>query len=181
MTADPHLLRPDHRPTPFTADEIRLGCQPGRTIRMLVIQPGEEPVVRVTRFASGDAEGAEQEHWQETPDGARLTETERRRSTWLGFQGHASFPADTTEIDEETIDIPAGRFECLRYTTERAAPSGRSGSRGRRPACRCGSRSGRTGASSTRPRRSRTCRAAAPDQDRARPRRPDRDRLIATA
>jgi len=116
MAADPHLLHPDHRPTPFTADEIRAGCRPGRTIRMLVIQPGEAPVVRVTRFASADAAGAEQDLWQETLDGARLTATERRRSTWLDFQGHASFPADTTEIDEEEIDIPAGRFECLRYT-----------------------------------------------------------------
>ena len=25
-------------------------------------------------------------------------------------------PADATRIDEETIDIPAGRYECLRYT-----------------------------------------------------------------
>jgi hypothetical protein len=116
MAADPHLLRPDHRPTPFTAEEIRAGCPPGRTIRMLVQQPGEDPVIRVTRFVSADAEGAEQDHWQETPDGAPLGEPERRRSTWLGFQGHASFPATTTEIADEVIDIPAGRFDCLRYT-----------------------------------------------------------------
>ena len=116
MTADPHHLRPDHLPTPFSAEEIRVGCPPGRTVRSLVIQPGSEPFVHVTRFVAGDAEGAEQESWTETPEGVRLTEPKRRRSTWLDFQGHASMPAATTEVDEEEIEIPAGRFACLRYT-----------------------------------------------------------------
>jgi hypothetical protein len=65
---------------------------------------------------SGDADGAEQESWTEAPDGVRLTEPERGRSTWLEFQEHASMPAASTEIAEEEIDIPAGRFACLRYT-----------------------------------------------------------------
>ena len=116
MTTDPHQLRPDHLPTPFTADEIRVGCPPGRTVRSLVIRAGSEPYVRVTRFVSGDADGAEQESWTETPDGARLTEPERGRSTWLEYQEHASMPAAVTDISEEEIDIPAGRFACLKYT-----------------------------------------------------------------
>lgn len=117
MSSDPHQLRPDHLPTPFTADEIRRGCPPGRTVRSLVVRAGQAPYVRVTRFVSGDADGAEQEFWTETPDGTRLTEPERARSTWLGFQGHASMPAATTEVADEEIDIPAGRFACRRYTT----------------------------------------------------------------
>jgi hypothetical protein len=114
---DPHRLYPDHLPTPFTADEIRAGCQPGRTIRSLVVQPNSDPIMRVTRFVSSDAEGAEQDSWEETPDGVRRGEPKRRRSTWLEFQEHASFPASTTERAEEEIEIPAGRFDCLRYTT----------------------------------------------------------------
>lgn len=116
MTNDPHRLHPDHLPTPFTADEIREGCPPGRTVRSLVHEKGEAPYLRITRFVSGDAEGAEQETWTETPDGARLTEPQRRRTAWLDFQGHASMPAATTAIAEEEIEIPAGRFACLRYT-----------------------------------------------------------------
>jgi hypothetical protein len=116
MTVDPHQLRPDHLPTPFSANEIRAGCPPGRTIRSLVIRAGSEPSVRVTRFVSGDADGAEHDSWTETPDGVRLTEPARNRSTWLEFQEHASMPAAQTEIAEEDIDIPAGRFACLRYT-----------------------------------------------------------------
>src|SRR6266568_762233 len=114
MTSDPHHLQPDHLPTPFTADEIRAACQPGRTLRSLVVRPNSDPIVRVTRFVSADADGAEQDSWEETPDGARLGEAKRRRSTWLEFQEHASFPAATTERSAEEIEIPAGRFACLR-------------------------------------------------------------------
>jgi hypothetical protein len=115
-SSDPRQLHPDHLPTPFTADEIRVGCQPGRTVRSLVVKAGEDPVVHVTRFVSADAEGAEQESWAETTDGTRLSEPERRRSPWLGFQEHASFPAATTDVADEEIEIPAGRFAGLRYT-----------------------------------------------------------------
>jgi hypothetical protein len=116
MSVDPHQLHPDHLPTPFSADEIRLGCQPGRTIRSLVVEPGREPIIRVTRFVSADDEGAEQDSWHESLDGLSLTEPVRRRSTWVDFQGHASFPAATTECADDAIDIPAGRYDCLRYT-----------------------------------------------------------------
>ena len=116
MPADPHQLRPDHLPTPFTADEIRRDCQPGRMVRLLVVQPGADPIVRVVRFVSADADGGGQETWTESPDGERLSEPTVGRSRWLDLQRHASFPAASTEIAEETIDVPAGRFECLRYT-----------------------------------------------------------------
>ncbi|HYK96690.1 MAG TPA: hypothetical protein VE011_12635 [Candidatus Dormibacteraeota bacterium] len=116
MVADPHVLRPDHLPTPFTAAEIREGCPPGRTVRSLVIEAGAEPIVRVTRFLSCDADGADRESWAEAPDGRRLTEPVSDHATWREFQEHASMPADSTRIDKETIDIPAGRYDCLRYT-----------------------------------------------------------------
>ena len=116
MSDDPYRLQPGHLPTPFSAIDIRAGCPPGRTVRALVLEQGRDPYVKVTRFVSGDAEGAEQESWTETPDGEPLTEPERRRTTWLGFQRHASMPAATTDIAEERIEIPAGRFDCLRYT-----------------------------------------------------------------
>jgi hypothetical protein len=115
MTDDAHQLRPDHLPTPFSAAEIRVGCPPGRTVRALVVRPGQPPYVRITRFGLGDSEGADRETWTETPDGTRLTEPEHDRSTWLEFQEHASMPIATTVIDEEEIEIPAGRFDCLRY------------------------------------------------------------------
>jgi hypothetical protein len=82
---------------------------------MLITEPDADPHVRVTRFVTGDDEGADQEFWTETLDGHRRSEPERRRSTWLDFQGHASMPAATTVRSAEVIEIPAGRFDCLKY------------------------------------------------------------------
>jgi hypothetical protein len=112
---DPYQFRPGDLPTPFSATEIRVGCPPGRTVRSLVEQAGQEPYIGVTKFVTGDEDGADQEFWRESPDRTRLTEPQRRRSTWLEFQGHASMPAAQTTRTEETIDIPAGRFECMKY------------------------------------------------------------------
>jgi hypothetical protein len=113
---DPHLLRPDHLPTPFTADEIRDGCQPGRTVRSLVEEAGQPPYIHVTRFVGATPGGAKQEAWDEDLDGTRRGDPLRRHSTWLDFQSHASFPAASTQVSEEEMEIPAGRFEMLRYT-----------------------------------------------------------------
>ncbi len=115
MDNDPHRLDPDHLPTPFTADEIRAACQAGRTLSYRIERAGQEAVIRLTRYVSGDASGAVQESWQQSADGRRLSEPEHERSTWAELQRHASFPAATTRRDEEEIDIPAGRFACLRY------------------------------------------------------------------
>ena len=67
-------------------------------------------------FGEGDAEGAWEESWTETLDGVRLTEPAGERTTWLEFQQHASMPVATTTVTEETIEIPAGRYDCLVYT-----------------------------------------------------------------
>ena len=116
MTAlDPHRLDPAHLPTPFTADEIRAACRPGRELRLRVERFGQDPVVHVARYVDGDEERAVQESWDETLGGERLGEPETTSETWLELQAHASFPAVATEVGEETIDIPAGRFACRRY------------------------------------------------------------------
>lgn len=111
-----HRLRPDHHPTPFSAAQIRDASRAGRETRSLVVRHGAEPVVRATRFVSGDAEGGDREFWLETPQGERLTEPEREHATWLELQEHASMPVAATTIDEETFEIPAGRFDGWRYT-----------------------------------------------------------------
>jgi hypothetical protein len=113
---DPHQLRPDHLPTPFSAAEIRDATRPGKTLRVLLEEPGEAPVVRVTRFVETDAEGAFGESQFFTRDGEPLGEAQRTRSSWDDLQTHASFPAATTTLREESIDLEFGRFDALLYT-----------------------------------------------------------------
>jgi hypothetical protein len=110
-----HRLQPDHAPTPFSAEEIRAGCQPRRTIRLRVEPAGVEPFIRVNRFLEADAEGALQEAQRFALDGKPLEPASVQRVTWIGFQEHASFPEAATTIDIATIDLPGGSYACWRY------------------------------------------------------------------
>jgi hypothetical protein len=103
-------------PTPFTAAEIRSATRPGHTLRLRLDARGEEPVLRVSRFVETDDEGALQESGRFSLAGEPLDEPTPRRSSWLDFQSHASFPAATTTRSEQTIDLEFGRFEALLYT-----------------------------------------------------------------
>ena len=116
---DPHRLRPDHHPTPFSAAEIRDAFVPGLEVRSLITRAGAEPYVLVRRNLSADAEGGLYEVWTESPVGVALTEREQGRATWRELQEHASMPADATTIDPVEIDVPMGRFEGRRYTRVR--------------------------------------------------------------
>src|SRR5579872_4078316 len=114
--ADPHQLEPAHLPTPLTAEEIRLGCPPGRVLRYLHERVGQARSIHVSRYVYASAEGCIQESWQESPDGVRQGDPERSAATWLELQQHASFPSATTERDDDEIELDAGRFSCMRYT-----------------------------------------------------------------
>jgi hypothetical protein len=111
-----HRLRPDHHPTPFSAEQIRDASRPGRETRSLVERDGAEPVIRVIRFLGGDETGGESESWVEAPDGTGRSAPQRGHSTWLELQEHASMPSDRTSIEPDTFETPAGRFAGWRYT-----------------------------------------------------------------
>jgi len=123
---DPHLLGPGLLPTPFTADEIRTGCPDGRTIRLFVEPAEGEPFERVNRFVEADETGATIERWWVGPDGLVDGEVERERTSWLDLQRHAAFPADRTTSSRETLELPIGTVECLRYDVRPEASVGAS-------------------------------------------------------
>jgi len=110
------VLRPDHLPTPFTANEIRRGCPPLRVTRLLVSEAGTPAHVRVSRFEDCDEDGATTIGWRETLDGDLIDGPDRRRVGWSELQAHASFPAATTVVDRCRIETPVGTLDCRRYT-----------------------------------------------------------------
>jgi hypothetical protein len=114
--ADPHVVQPNHAPTPFLAEEIHAACPVGRTIRQLVEVEGEDPIVRVQRYVWSTERYSTTERWQESLDGARLGPSEFRDATWLELQAHASFPQWQTEISQDAIETPLGLVDCLRYS-----------------------------------------------------------------
>src|SRR5437660_4713867 len=110
IKADAHILGPGLAPTPFTAEEIRDGCPQGRTIHLLVDRSGEQ-FVRFNRYVSCDEAGA-------TIERGLLddVDVEMEWTSWRDLQAHAAFPETQTTIDRETIDLPVGQVDCLRYT-----------------------------------------------------------------
>ena len=111
---DPHLLGPGLLPTPFTATEIRDATGRGKTIRIRIDLPDGTSSSRVNRFSETDAEGATLERWS-AEDRSDLS---ANRVTWLELQRHAAFDAETTSVSTESLSIPLGEVECLRYDTE---------------------------------------------------------------
>ena len=93
-----------------------MGSPVGRTIRVLVEVDGVEPYVRVQRYVWTNERSATTERWRETVDGVPVSDVEERDTTWQQLQAHASFPADQTTIEPDTIDTPLGIIDCLRYT-----------------------------------------------------------------
>jgi hypothetical protein len=115
--SDPHVLGPGLLPTPFSAAEIRDASGSGKTIRVLVEQPDGERFERINRFSDCDAEGATLERWLVAADGGVEGEVSAGRVTWLELQWHAAFPAERTTVTEETLELPIGRLDCIRYET----------------------------------------------------------------
>lgn len=121
LPPESHRLQPDHLPTPFSAAQIRAGCPAGRTIRIREETPGEAPSFRRIRFVQVDGETAVQEFQATDEDGLPTGEPTLRQSTWLDLQRHASQPAEATAVQEVSLSLPFGDFDCWLYTVRRHA------------------------------------------------------------
>jgi hypothetical protein len=80
--------------------------------------------VTTIKFLKCDEKGAEIE-FSVGPENAAPLQTNRKTSTWKELQAHGSFPEKDTKITEETIEIPAGKFDCWLYTVTRQTPDGK--------------------------------------------------------
>lgn len=118
---DPHILAPGMAPTPFTAEEIRRGCPPGRTVTIRV-REGEGPArLDTTRFLSGDLEKTVMERTVREEGGGPASVQQTITARWEDLQAHASFEASRTSVRKEKLISEMGPFDCLRYTVTRDA------------------------------------------------------------
>lgn len=103
-------------PVPFPAERIRTATDAGRTYVFAVTTPDGQTAQRRLRFTAVDAEGGTLESALLGPDGAPFGEPQARRVTWTELEGHAHFPAAATTVTEESVTVPAGRFDATVYT-----------------------------------------------------------------
>lgn len=112
---DPRILDPGHAPTPFTAEEIRIGCPAGRQVTVVHIAPDESSECWTTTFAKTDHETTLLINQQVGEDGQLLGGASELVATWDELQAHASFPAVNTTISEVELETPIGKNRCLLY------------------------------------------------------------------
>ncbi|MDP3952095.1 hypothetical protein [Microbacterium sp.] len=112
---DAHVIGEGLLATPFTADEIREATGAGKTIRLLVEEPQGARYLRVNRFRETDADGATLDRWRSGVDRVVEGDISSARVSWRDLQAHAAFPAERTVLSSETLSLPIGRLECLRY------------------------------------------------------------------
>ena len=108
-------------PYPFSVYDIRAGCPSGRVIEYRIEKAGSPPSVELERWAFTplnletvsitttrfDAEGK--------PEGAPTTESAK----WTELHEHARFPQSATQIYNESLTLPAGTFDVMRYVVTR--------------------------------------------------------------
>lgn len=104
--------------TPFTAEEIRDGCPPGRTVVTRSTAPDGSVTMETTRFVACDEEGAEIAWSAAAPDGT-TTAAAPQRSSWEDLRLHAAFPPDRTTHELVTIETALGVSTCHHYRVER--------------------------------------------------------------
>ncbi|MCB1246367.1 MAG: hypothetical protein KDB69_03795 [Acidimicrobiia bacterium] len=116
---DARVMAAGMAPTPFTADEIRHGCPPGRITHLRTTTLGEPTITHITKFLTNDADGGTTEGWAVDESGGEIEPVTVSTFLWTDLQAHASFPVSSTEISSATIQIELGTFDCHRYVVTR--------------------------------------------------------------
>lgn len=115
LPPESHRLDPDHHPTPFSAEQIRIASSNGRRNTFRVEADGVDAHHMCWEFLPGTDATAEFLTWTESIEGERLSEPEVRTASWPELQAHASYPTATTAIESTRITVGAGTFDCWCY------------------------------------------------------------------
>lgn len=103
-------------PTPYSAEEIRAHCEPGRTMVFRLESVGEPIGHQVFHFTH-DQDGASVfEAWQENGGREPVSEVYSDTPDWTELQGHASFVAARTTVEPAEATTPLGTLPCWLYT-----------------------------------------------------------------
>ncbi len=115
LPPDGNRMKKDHAPTPFTAEEIRLGCPDGRKTKYKIEIPGKPFHYQITTFVNATPETAGFEMTTLDKDGNTIGQMQTATATWSELQTHASFPQSRTKIENASYTTAAGAFDCWYY------------------------------------------------------------------
>ena len=106
-------------PFPYTPAEIRR-ANPPRTVLVYRMEGVGNSFIQTMSFLpSRGSEKATIQVKRMNAKGSLLARPETTTQTWEELRDHASFPAALTSRTKESVDTPAGRFDCWLYTIRR--------------------------------------------------------------
>ncbi len=104
---------PELADSPFTAEQIRDATKNGRSYRYRFETPrGKE--IQVVTFTGVEDAHVEVKTRTETEDGKEL-DTNTKRVTWEEIRKLAAFPKSQLTTSQESINVPAGKFDAMVY------------------------------------------------------------------
>lgn len=105
-------------PRPYTAEQIRDNHPEGTVVTLRVENATDPPAVMEWTFTGATATEVTIASKLFAADGTLLKDEGSETSRWTELREHAAFPAESTRRTEETVTVPAGRYDCWRYHVE---------------------------------------------------------------
>lgn len=108
-------MKPDHAPTPFSAEAIYAGCPRDRKIVYQVETLGQPVIFQTIKFVTVYEDEVVFETVTTGMDGKQRGPKRMTTGKWKDLQAHASFPEKQTSIRKVSFTVPAGTFDCWLY------------------------------------------------------------------
>lgn len=104
-------------PPPFSIEDLRLRLNPGRRLDHRITRASGGTTVEATQLTAANDGGVDftTTILDETGHAVGTRDT---HATWPELRDRFAFPEATTQIGEELIAVPAGRFPTRRYTVK---------------------------------------------------------------
>lgn len=102
--------------TPYTAEQIRNATHVGRTYEWRVESAGKPSVRRIIQFVEVNEQSAKTVARVLDEKGRELERGQPQAVTWDELRKHAEFPEAQVTIAEQSVQVPAGKFDCWVYT-----------------------------------------------------------------
>jgi hypothetical protein len=102
-------------PYPYSVFQLRAGCPLGRVVEYRVEKAGEPPSTERWAFTPLDADTVRVTTTRFDAEGKQMGQPTDESAKWTELHEHARFPSAQTQIFNESLSIPAGTFDVMRY------------------------------------------------------------------
>ncbi len=109
---------------PFSAEQIRDAMPVGFWTRFRMEPAGQPPSFLTTTVVAWETDHVTLSNQLQSAEGDTMGEPVSQEASWVELQHHATFPADATLIEDQTVETPSGSWDCWVYTVTVETPEG---------------------------------------------------------